>query len=305
MTAVALDNFAPSDIQARRIGLGGSDAATALGINKYTTPLALWMEKTGRFVPPPAGEAAHWGLKLEDAIADEFTARTGKRTRRDNFVRVHPDHPFMFAHVDRKIVGENRGLEIKTTNAFANGWDKEGTDEIPEPYLVQCHHYIAVMGWEGMELAVLVGGQNLRFFTVERDDEFIKALIQREKEFWGYIESDTPPPMIHESDLDFLEVAEGDVLATQSIEDALSNLVMLKDKVKSLNLEITAEERKIKFFMGEKTRLKNENNDVLVTFPEVVTNRFDRKSFAKDWPLLDEKYIKKTTHRRFAIKKGV
>ena len=33
-------------LQARRSGLGSSDAATALGLNPYQSRLALWIEKT-------------------------------------------------------------------------------------------------------------------------------------------------------------------------------------------------------------------------------------------------------------------
>ena len=33
-------------LKARKQGLGSSDAATALGLNPYQSPLALWLEKT-------------------------------------------------------------------------------------------------------------------------------------------------------------------------------------------------------------------------------------------------------------------
>lgn len=43
----------------RSTGLGGSDVATICGLNKYKSPLQLWLEKTGQVEPVEAGEAAY------------------------------------------------------------------------------------------------------------------------------------------------------------------------------------------------------------------------------------------------------
>lgn len=49
----------------RSKGLGGSDAACICGLNKYKSPVELWMEKTGQIKPKEAGEAAYWGTILK------------------------------------------------------------------------------------------------------------------------------------------------------------------------------------------------------------------------------------------------
>ena len=48
-------------LEHRKQGIGGSDASVVCGINKYKSPVELWMDKTGQFPPQEAGEAASWG----------------------------------------------------------------------------------------------------------------------------------------------------------------------------------------------------------------------------------------------------
>ena len=59
----------------------------------------------------------------------------------------------MIADVDRLIVGENAGLECKTASAY--NADKWKDNVIPEHYLIQCYHYMAVTGKKEWYIAVL------------------------------------------------------------------------------------------------------------------------------------------------------
>jgi len=63
----------------RNRGIGGSDAASILGLNKWKSPIRVYMEKIGEIEPEKVGEAAYWGTKLEDLLAKEFEERTNKR----------------------------------------------------------------------------------------------------------------------------------------------------------------------------------------------------------------------------------
>ena len=64
-------------LEYRKTGIGGSDASVVCGINKYKSPIELWMEKTGQLPYQEAGEAAYWGTMLESVVRSEFTKRTG------------------------------------------------------------------------------------------------------------------------------------------------------------------------------------------------------------------------------------
>lgn len=43
----------------RRLGIGGSDVATVLGLNKYQSPYQLCLEKTGRATSDLQSEPAY------------------------------------------------------------------------------------------------------------------------------------------------------------------------------------------------------------------------------------------------------
>ena len=46
-------------LKVRKNGIGGSDASVVCGINRYRSPVELWMDKTGQMPAQEAGEAAY------------------------------------------------------------------------------------------------------------------------------------------------------------------------------------------------------------------------------------------------------
>lgn len=176
----------------RRTGIGGSDAATVCGLNPYSSLLQLWADKTGRLDDMPDNEAMRVGRDLEEYVAKRFCEATGKKVRRRNAMFQHDTHDFILADIDREIVGENAGLECKTTNAFAKSDFENG--EIPLYYAVQCRHYMNVMGYDKMYLAVLVLGKAFYWFEIPYDASEGEALIELETRFWDkYIVPDVRP----------------------------------------------------------------------------------------------------------------
>ena len=92
------------------------------------------------------------------------------------------EYPFMIADVDRLIVGEDAGLECKTASAY--GADKWKNDAIPDHYLIQCYHYMAVTGKKTWYLAVVILGKEFQYRKITWDDNIITNLISIEKQFW-------------------------------------------------------------------------------------------------------------------------
>lgn len=179
-------------LDARRRGIGGSDAGIIAGLNPWKSPFELWMEKTGQAEPPALGdvERVYWGNILEDTVAQEFTKRTGKKVQRRGLMQS-TRHPFLLASVDRMISGEPAGLECKTTAAYnAKQWDGE---QIPASYYCQCQHYMLVTGAPYWYIAVLFGGQKYHWQRIDRDEEDITALLQMESDFWEKVQTRTPP----------------------------------------------------------------------------------------------------------------
>ncbi|WP_373332162.1 YqaJ viral recombinase family protein [Thiopseudomonas alkaliphila] len=185
----------------RKNGIGSSDAAAAVGLNPYKSQLELWMEKTGRdqglAKPDPSDDKSpvYWGTLLEPIVATQYTQQTGKRVRRVNAVLQHPNPElsWMLANIDREVVADKEVQILECKTAGINGarlW-KEG---VPEYVQLQVMHQLAVTGKQAADVAVLLGGQELKVYRIERDEQMIAQLIQLEKQFWHYVETDTPPP---------------------------------------------------------------------------------------------------------------
>lgn len=181
-------------LKTRDLGIGGSDAAVIMGMNSYKSPYQLWMEKTGQVEPPDLSDNqyVYWGTKNEANIADWFQEETGKKVKRLGTLQSR-EYPFMLANVDRTVIGENAGLEIKT--AGVSQYRKWKDNEIPDAYYCQCLHYMAVTGADYWYIAVLLGGNEARWKRIERNEEDIKTLIEAEKEFWNLVQTKTAPPV--------------------------------------------------------------------------------------------------------------
>ena len=186
-------------LSVRKNGIGGSDAAAAVGLSPYVSQLELWLNKTGRDAdlvkpdPTDTTEPIYWGTLLEPIVAAAYTQQTGHRVRKVNAVLQHPTVPFMLANLDREIVGVSgvQILECKTAGEFGSRLWRDG---VPEYVELQVQHQLAVTGKRAADVAVLLCGQALEVHRVERDDALITRLIELERQFWRYVETDTPPP---------------------------------------------------------------------------------------------------------------
>ena len=170
----------------RRKSIGGSDAAGIVGLSQYATPYTVWADKTGRFADQEDNEAMRQGRDLEGYVAERWMEATGKTVRRSNAILYNSLYPFAHADIDRTVVGENAGLECKTTSTL-NLRQFKGI-EFPEKYYAQCVHYLAVTGATRWYLAVLVYGRGFFTFTLERDQTEIDALMAAEQDFWKLVE---------------------------------------------------------------------------------------------------------------------
>ncbi|MFZ5699639.1 MAG: YqaJ viral recombinase family protein [Pseudomonadota bacterium] len=185
----------------RKQGIGSSDAATAVGLNPYQSPLELWMIKTGReehlpkIDPNDESHPTYWGHILEPIVAVHYTKRTGLKVRKTNAILQHPDpdKAWMLANIDYSIVGnpDVQILECKTAGEFGSRLWRDGP---PEYVQVQVQHQMAVTGRQVVDVCVLLHGQRIEIYRIARDEEVIARLVELERHFWQYVVADTPPP---------------------------------------------------------------------------------------------------------------
>lgn len=186
-------------LQVRRSGIGSSDAASAVGLNPYKSPLELWLEKTGRDAdlpqvdPDNMDSPMYWGTVLEALVARQYSRKTGRQVRRVNAVLQHPSEPWMLANLDREVVGcsDVQILECKTAGLNGARLWKDG---VPEYVQLQVMHQLAVTGKQAADVAVLICGQELQVHRIERDEALISQLISLERQFWHWVTTNQAPP---------------------------------------------------------------------------------------------------------------
>lgn len=192
-------------LEERMKGVGGSDMGAILGVNPWTSPYRLWLEKTGR--EPHEDISDKWSVVMGNALEPELRRR---------FRRLHPEwechdgtgmslvsrtHPVMHASLDGILWDDRRGfgvLEIKTANAMSGrrDWhDADGNLKAPDHYLAQMTHYLAVTGWSWGVFYAYIGESEPVEVMVERDEDDVKAVIAAAERFWGFVADDVPPAM--------------------------------------------------------------------------------------------------------------
>ena len=291
-------------LEVRRKTIGGSEASAIVGLSKWSSPMSVWADKLGMLEEKPETEAMRMGRDLEGYVADRFTEATGKRVEKVNAILYNELYPFAHANIDRWVVGENAGLECKTTSTL-DVRQFQGV-EFPEQYYAQCVHYMAVTGAERWYLCVMVYGRGIFCYTLERDQAEIDALMGAERQFWAYVEKGTPPPV------DGSE-ATGDTLLTIYRESAdssvelfgrevlLKELEDLKEQQKALGVRVDEITNTIKADLGENER--GTCPGYLVTWKPQQRKTFQAAKFAKDHPAMDlSAYYKTSQTRVFTIK---
>jgi len=291
----------------RRLGIGGSDASVVCGVNRWKSPIELWMEKTGQIPPQEAGEAAYWGTRLESLIRDEFTLQTGIKVIVVNQILQSREYPFMLANLDGVCRCPTHGkciFEAKTANAFkADEWE----DAVPQDYILQVQHYLAITGYSGAYIAVLIGGNTFRWKFICRDEELISMLIRIERDFWAHVQDDVPlPPDGSDACTEFIKQRYPKSIAQSKIKlpDNAAELIRQYGEASDQLDMITKQKQKagnlLKAMLGE-----NEIGivgDDYVSWRNVAQERFDIKTFEAEHPDLYKKYVRKSIHRRFTIK---
>lgn len=255
----------------RSKGIGASECAIVFGLNENISPYHLWMIKTGRAEWPDLSNVpqVEWGNRLEDVIAKKYEDETSHIAFRSQETKFHVEHPFILCHLDREILGaEKRILECKFAMGFTQDqWGEPGTTEVPEPYILQVQHQLACTGYQFADLAVLISGWDFRIYNFVRDEEIISEIVRRLTEFWGYVESDTPPPLrdIQDVRLKWPFSLDNHKLADDKIVENWRKLKSLREHAKNVEREISPLKDTIALYLGESERLITEGG-VLATF---------------------------------------
>lgn len=292
-------------VNRRKHSIGGSDAAAVIGLNTYVSQYALWAEKTGKTPGFEGNLATEVGTFLEEFVAKKFEKETGKRVKRRNAFIYNSKYPWAHANVDRVIVGEDALLEIKTCDSLSMKKFKNG--EYPAHYYAQMVHYLAITEKSRCYLAVLIGNKQFKWFTVERDEAEISALMMAEENFWGMVQNGLPPEIDGmDSTADALNavfpVSEpGTEIDLTGCTADLAIMDECAQQIKALEEKKAAAQARIMETMG--TAERGGYAGYSVTWKSQKRQTFDRKKWEKDHGNIPEEYLKMSESRTFRFKK--
>lgn len=194
-------------LKARETRIGGSEASSLIGINKYQSLRDLWRKKKKGITEEIDNEAIRYGNALEPILREMFRVKhpTMDVQYEENAILYSKKYEWMSYSADGLIWDGARAgiLEIKTSfirnSEMLRNWD----NKVPDNYFIQVLHGLIVTGYEFVdliaELRFMDENSTIRQYHIERlevlDD--IEYLLRKERENWEkYFLSNLEPPII-------------------------------------------------------------------------------------------------------------
>ena len=288
-------------LEARKCGIGGSDAASVLGLNPYKSSVSVYIEKVDYIhgvsmsdkningcKKDSSNEEVNYrmelGNKLEDFVANEFSLKTGLKVRNVNGILKNDKYPFAIANIDRAVVGEKAFLECKVTNSYSKKVWQMG---VPIHYQIQVNHYMAVTGATHCYVAALIGNEELIIHRIDRDEEIIDEIMKLEAMFWDkcILGGEIPAP---DGSLDYSIVLQG--LYKDSKDEELilfeqEKLLDRYDEITAIYKEIEVERKKIEQYIQVQMKEYEVGfiGDRRITWKKQSRNTIDTKKLKKEY----------------------
>lgn len=306
-------------LEARKCGIGGSDAASVLGLNPYKSSVSVYIEKVDYIhgvsmsdkningcKKDSSNEEVNYrmelGNKLEDFVANEFSLKTGLKVRNVNGILKNDKYPFAIANIDRAVVGEKAFLECKVTNSFNK---KEWIKTIPIHYKIQMNHYMAVTGASHCYVAVLIGNEELVIHKIERDEDLIEEIMKLEEIFWNncILGNELPMPDGSSDYSKTLDTLYKDSKCEELILFEAEKILERYDEVVKIYKDFEKEKKAIEQYL--KLQMQNYEiayvGDRKITWKKQERNSIDTTRLKKEHPEIVAGYMKTTTSRVLKI----
>lgn len=252
----------------RRTGLGGSDASTLVGLNKYTSRTELWEDKSGHLpLVDEQSEEAEMGTLLEPIVRDRFARVHDLDVRLVGTLRS-TRWPWMLANPDG-VCSDGHGFEAKTCSIFlAEHW---ADGQVPDHAELQAQWCMAVTGLPAWHVACLIAGQRNVYRLVERDNDLIADLVQISRDFWhNHVIAGQPPAVDGSSACTaFLTAHYPAVLVDDAVEigpATRDELVLAKEKAAQAEKDAKHDHDEVKNrarrLIGDRARLECDGGTV-------------------------------------------
>lgn len=220
--------------------LGSSEIATAAGLNKFQTPLQLWMRKTGRDTSIIDNKHTRLGKKMEQVVAETFIEEKPtfelekcNSTFIDEKIPWAVCTPDYFLHEPGSL--DKQLLEIKTSGIWAN---KEWEDnKVPDYALIQLQWQMGICCIETGYLAALIGGKEFYSKEIKFSSDVFYQLVELGTRFIDLVKSDTPPEATFADDLSFIRPTDKEIQLSGCLE-SLKEFEALKAAISDLEAQV-------------------------------------------------------------------
>ena len=192
--------------------IGGSDAAAIVGMTPWNDNQRLWRIKTGREIQEDISEKPYvkYGTEAERYLRALFALDYPQYQVDyvENNIWFNDKYPFAHASLDGWLTDSDgrKGIwECKTTEIQSSAQRQKWDDGIPDYYYCQIVHYLMVTEFDFAVLKAQMKYQRgedcttvCKTYHIERSEvlDDIEYLMNKEKEFWAMVESDTEPNLL-------------------------------------------------------------------------------------------------------------
>lgn len=264
----------PEWLAERQNGIGASEAAAACGLDPYRQPLDLFLAKRGRIVEEEEPtDAQRLGHALEPVVLSEYEHRTGIKVAIPPGMFRSVERPWQFASLDGIAMTDKPfPLNAKTTTwRSRHEFGDDGTDDLPEAYLLQAQQEMDVYGADVAQYPVLFDARHLRIYTIERHDVLIGNIRECTKELWERIQNGDPPEphWEHPGVLDTVKRAhainKGKVIElSPELTEAWRHIKAMKDQIKEMEEAVDRQKAVLLHQLGDAYRAKMADGQELV-----------------------------------------
>lgn len=194
-------------LEARKNTIGGSDAASVVGLNPWKSNVELWEHLTGKTTPEDISDkpVVRYGIEAEAPLRELFKLDYPEYfvDYVENNMFINPEYPFGHYSADGWLLDKSGrwGLwECKTATIQSASQRDKWENKVPDNYFCQIIHGFLITE---AEFAVLkaqlkndfTGVTQTKHYFFERNDylEDIERLKIAERDFYEHVKNDTRP----------------------------------------------------------------------------------------------------------------
>lgn len=193
-------------LKARETRIGGSEASSLIGMNKYTSLHDLWEQKIKGVQSDISNELIEYGNDMEPLLREMYRIKHSEMDVQysGNTILYSKQYEWVSYSPDGLLWDGSRAgiLEIKTSFIRNSNMNEEWKDSIPQNYFIQVLWGLICTGFEFVELIAelryLDGNSSIKQYHIERIEvlEDMEYILEESRRNWEtYFVGNIEPPI--------------------------------------------------------------------------------------------------------------